>query len=358
MASPIFISNPSHHFSFLLVLRSIHLTIISIYRTLQNPDLFSREVCGIFMKSFKISILFYLITTGLLNLTKLIFRNTVLRLCNGDTSCIVCLEHFINNYSNLNIFLFSMYIHFDPNIKTLFLSNLRFSDTVLSTYYHNKLKALEKDEAPYDDWRKTFRHLWKHSRDFRLLLRRYMNLYLLNISIWTLTLFPGKISTIILATIVFRTCTEKLGTMESLVLVSVLGFCDYYYTSLILTTFYGATNLGEDLATVYLKIIHFAPLERQQWINTRQGVLFGIGLVYYLSIYTFPQIAMVIYSFAVMSMGYIIVKITTPPPSTPGRFHAWCTGESIWNNYHLITNGDFVNDQFISSPLYILTSLF
>ncbi|EGW33535.1 uncharacterized protein SPAPADRAFT_151797 [Spathaspora passalidarum NRRL Y-27907] len=313
MASPILISKPVHSISTWVVLKSIELTLTSFFKSLQNAELYTKPNVILFLQSLKVSIVLYIILNIPYYFIKSMLPGEWLALC---------------PYS-VNLFMLTLCNYLGPSSQGLFLSSLKYNN--MEYYKSILLVSSARHHIQYDgSWHDKLQYLFKHSRQFKLFLRRYTGFYLLNCIIFITTFFPSRISTFVLGLISFLTFLDKLGPFESAVVVAILNFCDYYYTTLILTTYYGVNNLAQDLVIPYFNEIDFTYSEQQQWLKTRQGVLFGISLVYFWLLHQCPILSMTIYLFAIMTMGYIIPSITSCPPSHLGKLQSWCTGESVW----------------------------
>ncbi|RLV93692.1 hypothetical protein JA1_002447 [Spathaspora sp. JA1] len=287
MASPILISKPLHSFSFWVVLQSVELTIKSSFKTLQNPELYTKSNLLLFFNSIIVSFVIYLIFNVPLYYVKYIVDHQVV------------LDHLQKSGGILNVFLLTLYNFLSSNSQILLGTSLKYKDM---DYYTNfkRVSSIHHHQYLDETWFIKLQSLGKHSRQFKLFWKRYMTLYLLNTVIFILTIFPSRLSTSILGLISFITFLDKLGSFESAVLVCILQFCDYYYTGLILTTYYGVNNLAQDLIIPYFQEINFFSIpDQQQWIKTRQGILFGIALVYYWLLYQLPMLSMTLHLFGI-----------------------------------------------------------
>ncbi|KAI5952007.1 hypothetical protein KGF54_005082 [Candida jiufengensis] len=237
---------------------------------------------------------------------------------------------------NLNIFIITSYSFFDQDLEKLFLCNLKYQDfskNFKNYENYSKLSSNYKlDKSKH--WITNVTHLFKFSREFKNFIKRYTNYYLLNCLIFvSIEFLPEKIASVVLGFISFQTFVDKFGTVFSIILVTILQMSNYHYTVLILTTFYGSWNLSEDLLIPYFNKIHFTMSEQNQWLNTRKGVLFGIGLVYYIMMQKFPLISFIIYSNAFFNMGFLITKITNEIPDNSKSLGTWSITESVWDGH-------------------------
>ncbi|KAK6454644.1 uncharacterized protein RJT20DRAFT_503 [Scheffersomyces xylosifermentans] len=267
------------------------------------------------------------------------------------------LNYFIQNFFNLNIFLISLYSYVDTTSDQLFLMNLKFVDKILSTDYHDNLVRLPNDtirvmnqQPASASFLQKSLFLFKNSSHFKDFLKRYCNYYLFNVGIFLLITFPSKFSSLVLGLISFQIFSDKLGTVPSILMISALNLLPYHYTAALLTTFYGSSNLSYDLLSPYFHRLNMSNYEKKHWINNRNGVLFGFGLVNFWTINTFPQFAVVLYALAQMNMAYLLTKITDTPPKQQSKLISWTSSQLLWTDKYSLINGDFVNDPFMAIP--------
>ncbi|KAI5953820.1 hypothetical protein CANMA_004658 [Candida margitis] len=328
MASPIIFSKRSEHFSIWIVLRSIQLTLATAYSSLFNREFYTYNNVSLFVKYLKISVLIFTLLHGPILFTKSVIRAV-------SSTRIDQLDYFFKYYINLSYFLNTLYSFFDKDGERLFLCQLRHQDELNNSHYSDNYSKLPSHKVePERDWFSTYKNLYNFSREFRLFIKRYTNIYLLNITIFTsIYFFPEKLSSAILGCIAFQTFSDKLGTVLSILLVAILQMMDVDYTIRLLTTFYGSWNLAEDFLIPYFDRVQFTPLERKQWLNTRIGVVFGTGFCYYLAMLEVPLVSAVLYSNAIFNMGFLITKFTTEMPDNLKDMATWSITESVWDGH-------------------------
>lgn len=337
MASPILFSTRSEHFSIWIVLRSFLLTLATAYSSLFNRDFYTYNNIYLFLKYLKISILLFVLLNGPIFLTKLVIAslNYIGLVHINGAELMDQYEYFFKYYLNLSYFFLALYSFFDKDGEQLFMCQLRHQDELNGTHYSEHYSKLPLHRVEHElDWVSTYKSLYNFSREFRLFIRRYTNVYLLNMSMFiSIHFFPEKISSTVLGFIAFQTFLDKLGTVFSCLFVAVLQMMDVHYTIRVLTTFYGTWNLAEDLLIPYFDRVQFTPLERKQWLKTRRGVVFGIGLFYYLAILEIPLISAVLYSNAIFNMGFLITTFTTEMPDNLKDMATWSITESVWDGH-------------------------
>ncbi|KAG2736311.1 hypothetical protein G9P44_000401 [Scheffersomyces stipitis] len=361
MASPIFISNPSESFSISIVLRGIQLGYLSTYRCLQNPRiLYHSNFWPSLITIVKLSLLLYILLNGPLFITKIFFICiNSLKISSINSKHILDLaDYVLENIFNINIFLISLYgSYLDTTADELFMASLNFSDSVLSSRYYANLSRFQNDTVRINSqqsagdttWQRV-RFLFKRSSHFKNFLNRYFQYYLFNFGIFLLICYPGKMSTVVLGLISFQVLSDKLGAVPSILLITLLNMLPCHYTAQVLITFYGSSNLSYDLLAPYFQRLNMTKYEKKQWINSRNGVLFGFGLVNYLMINTFPQFAIVLYALAQLNMAYLVTKITDVPPDQANKLISWTSSQLLWSDQYKLVSGKFIDDPFVPIP--------
>ncbi|WLF77403.1 hypothetical protein PVL30_001118 [Lodderomyces elongisporus] len=334
MPSPIWISNSSGYFTPTIVLKSIELTTVSICKSITNSQFYTSHNVHLFLKYLILSVLLYVFINCPVNIAKLV----VWRIYNARDATRITgeLNLFFTHYFNLNCFCMTLYSFFDTDLEKLFLLNLKHTDKLNGTKYCEHYSALPNHfTAVGGDNVYSLNHLFKFSREFKSFVKRYSNYYMLNLVVFScIYILPHSISTTVLAFITFSSVLDKIGTVFSIIVTAMLQMSDAYYTALFLTTFYGSCLLAEDLLIPYFNKVQFTNVEKSQWINTRKGVLFGIGLCYFLAVQKFPMIAMIIYSNALFNMGAIITKISSEiPKNSTKEMGRWAITESVWDGH-------------------------
>lgn len=336
MASPILFSNPSKTFSLWIVLRGLQFSLLATYRSLQNYHLIWSIVPQL-VSMIKLSVLLYILINGPIYLT-----NGVIVLLNYLFSCkinnldlIENLQYLFNNF-NLLIVIIGYLRYYDViNFNQFFMENLKFIDQVNKTKYYPSLDSLPIQIDIKED--------------FKQFNARYFKFYCYCLMIFVLVHFPHKISTILLSLVSFRLFSNKIGTLPSILLISSLNLVPAIYTFKLLSSVYGCELLSQDLLIPFFNKISFSTFEKNQWLRSREGVLFGFCFVNYCLIQHYPHLSFGLYISAQSNMAYLLTKIIDQPPNVPHKLINWTSSQLVWNDCQVF-NGDFVQDPFIGFP--------
>ncbi|ODV77135.1 uncharacterized protein CANTADRAFT_57022 [Suhomyces tanzawaensis NRRL Y-17324] len=355
MPSPIFISKPSEAFSIWVILRGLQLAILSTYRSLQNPSiLYHPTYIPCLTRIAWMSLVVYVLLNGPLYLSKtIVFCGNHINLftVNGRTVQ-ASLTQFMHTYLDLHIFLITLAGYYDPQSDRLFLVNVQFSDSVNNTTYHQNLTKLpcKKVVQQGSTWSQHLHDLLRNCPQFKFFIRRYAKYYLFNLVIYALVSYPSRLSTLILCFILFQTVLDKLGSISTFGVIAVLNLLPSHYIGSFLAGYYGVSNLSQDLLLAYFHRINFTKFEQNQWLKSREGVLFGFGLFNYWLIKSYPAFSVIIYTLAQLNMGYLITKLTDVPPSNTNALINWTSSQLVWTKQYSVIDGEFINDPFTSFP--------
>ncbi|ODV66516.1 hypothetical protein HYPBUDRAFT_242056 [Hyphopichia burtonii NRRL Y-1933] len=350
MASPIFLSNPPPGFSIVAILRGIQLALLGAYRSLQNPKLFESKYYQQAFNQLKYSIILQCILWAPILTVRFFFQILALIFRHDqDLENIVSgLEYFQKNVLNIGVFIISAIRFFTPELDDLFLTSLKFIDSVYiekhpdrkEHQYHDNLIdiSLKLTDLDYNktgkkikqSWFKTIQLKYQKSGDFSNFVKRYLYNCSFNILIYILCKVP-KIGTIIIGLISFQNFNDKVGSISAIIIFFVLQLLPKHYTSLFLSIFWGSRNMIHDLLLPYFIRIQFTKIEKDQWMKSREGVLFGFGLCYYYIIYQLPWISVFVYGIAESSVAYLITKVSDPPPNQLSQLINWNSTQLVWN---------------------------
>lgn len=355
MASPIFISNPPPGFSVVAIIRGFQLAILGAFRSLQNPKLFKTQYYRQAGLAIGISVLLQVsLWAPIVLLRILAFVLGLLGPVDNVKEFAKWLKNFQFNVLNISVFVVSASRYFTKGLDNLFLMSLEFIDSVylrrhpdrtMQQFYSN-LVALSTDEKIY-----TLRPTWTDTRKKYSTfqdLAGFISLYVRN---WTSILavfLLGKIpfvGSIILGLISFQSLNDKIGTVRALAVFSAIQVLPKNYGVMFLTTYWGSRSMVHDLLSPYFSRVRFTKIEKEQWIKSREGILFGFGLCYFLLIKKFPWFGLLIYGFAESSVAYLITKVSDPPPNQISQLVHWNASQLVWNKEKEleIILGDFAN---------------
>jgi hypothetical protein len=113
------------------------------------------------------------------------------------------------------------------------------------------------------------------------------------------------------------------------------------YLVIFIQSYFASRSLMRELLEPYFARIRFTKEQKRNWFRSREGVLFGFGLGFYILIRV-PLVGVLIYGIAEASTAYLITKITDPPPS-PDKMQSFAESQQVWRNKHEFLSLDLVN---------------
>lgn len=340
MASPILISNPPPGFSILAIIRGFQLAILGAYRTLQNPSLLSQKYYRQSLIAIQASIVIQgLIWSPIILLRILVKFAAVVTKSKGLDHVVASLKSFQFNVLNISVFLITGSRFFNKQLDDLFLQSLKFIDQVRQAkypdtdrIYHENLVSLRTDET-ITNGRPTLDSIkkkWSTSQEFSAFMRRHINRTTLSVGAYFVSKIPF-FGSVILGLVSFQNLDSKIGTVNAAVIFGLLQLIPKRWAVLFLTTYWGSRSMLHDLLAPYFSRVRFTKSEKDQWIRSREGLLFGFGLCHYLLIRRLPWIGLLLYGFAESSVAYLVTKITDPPPKQVSQLVKWNASQLVWN---------------------------
>lgn len=359
MASPVFISKPPPGFSPIAIIRGIQLGLLGAYRSLQNPQLFQ----SVYYKQATSAII-YSVGLQLLLWTPIVALKMAFRVLSflfrdlSETSHVVVtnLSYFQHNILNLSIFVISALRFFKPELDELFLLSLQFVDQVYAKkhpdreprgYHANLISCTKVRDAHHIRAGKrslfdSLRNKLSQSLDFTAFLNRYLRNCLFNIAVYSLCRVP-KLGSVVVGVISFSNFNNVVGTVPAVAVFLILQLLPTTAKVLFLTIYWGSRSMIHDLLLPYFIRVQFTKIEKDQWIKSREGVLFGFGLCYFTLIYYLPWVGILIYGFAESSAAFLVTKVSDPPPEQVHQLIDWNATQLVWNKEkeHYILSGQF-----------------
>lgn len=353
MASPIFTSNPSPGFSILAIIRGIQLAALGIYRSLQNPELAKPFYYERAFVAIAVSVALQLALRSPLVFLQ-IFDRFVRIFSSRDLlkpSIVTVKELF--NVLNFGVFVASLAQHFSRDLDDLFLASMSFMDSiphsseeeVSGDKYHENLVSLTNSDIEQHPLQELMKSRYACGKELTAFIVKYSENSLTTLAMYLILRVPfiGPLS---LGFITFMNLNDKIGMTRSMVVFAILLSAPHYYSVLFWNTYWGSRNMINDLLLPYFSRVRFTKLEKEHWIRSREGVLFGFSLFIYLAINRFPWISLLIYAFAESAAAYLITKVSEPPPSQASQLIEWTTTQVVWDKEKekSTIEGEFIHD--------------
>lgn len=339
MASPIFISKPPPGFSMVAIIRGFQLALLGAYRSLQNPQLFKTQYYRQAGLAIALSVLLQVVLWSPI---------VILRLLAAFVGLFTSLERIADlasflkglqfNVLNISVFVVSASRFFTKDLDYLFLASLEFIDSVYilkhpdrtSQQYHANLVALSTNEKYTGFSLNLLQAKYSSSGEFAVFIQRHIRNGLSNLAVYLLCKIP-VVGSVVLGFISFLSLNSKIGTIRALAIFGTLQLLPKYYAVKFLTTYWGSRSMVHDLLLPYFSRVRFTKLEKDQWIKSREGLLFGFGLCYFILIKRLPWVGLLIFGFAESAVAYLITKVSDPPPNQVSLLVHWNASQLVWN---------------------------
>ena len=130
----------------------------------------------------------------------------------------------------------------------------------------------------------------------------------------------------------FYTFNNAVGLAPAAVIFGTGIILPRRYLVVFLQTYFSSRSLMRELLEPYLSRVHFTSEQQRNWFRSREGVLFGFGLGFYMLIRV-PLVGVLIYGIAEASTAYLVTKVTDPPPPLKERAR-YAANEQVWHNKH------------------------
>lgn len=162
----------------------------------------------------------------------------------------------------------------------------------------------------------------------------------ISIAVFALSYLP-IVGRFVLPAASFYTFNNAVGLGPAAIIFGTGIFMPRKYLVIFLQSYFSSRSLMRELLEPYFARIRFTKQERRNWFRSREGVLFGFGLGFYLLIKV-PLVGVLIYGIAEASAAYLITKVTDPPPP-PKEMHEFAASQQIWTNKHEFLNLSLAN---------------
>ncbi|CCH45464.1 putative membrane protein [Wickerhamomyces ciferrii] len=348
MASPIFVSNPSPTFSLTAIVKGYQFAILGGYRLLQNQFFFENP------KYFK----FTLVALQLSIFVQILLSipNYVLKVVYYGFKFFLRKEIEIDWYQGVITILIEDVLQVQPMVlliiytfycdvfEDIFNSGLQYIDQVTiashkkpKLIYSTGLIKLKRVELRK---RSTFTNLlskleWlsiSQINHLSYLFRSYLQLISGNLFLVSVSFLP-YIGSPLVSFIVSRNFNSKLGSSLTL-LFFIIGLIIPTEAVWKLYAFYYTTQfiIKAILNIPYFQKLNFSIQQCEDWLDSRAGLSFGFGSIFFFLEYEFNYIALVILFLQQLSIAYFITQVTDPVPDTLNE--PWILTQIYWTRIY------------------------
>ncbi|KAL2163737.1 hypothetical protein VTH06DRAFT_5796 [Thermothelomyces fergusii] len=361
------------HFDINAILRGMQLTLVGAFRALQNPGLFTSKH---YKQAIKAVILGYIIRlliafpiSGIRLLIWLLSFVLPLDQVSWDDSVVSGLSFIEEHVLQAPLFFMSLMRYISPTLDDLFMESLLWVDltyvqkhqpgidsSVLSEMYmlpppleDRQLQKLQLKELPlnkdltdpvklrdmYYPPLKLYHgedvrdHRVRTAGSFARFLHRFARKAALSLAIYAASFVPYA-GRLVLPAASFWTFKRAVGLGPASVIFGTGMLLPRRYLVVFLQSYYASRSLVRDLLEPYFKRIVFTAEEKRKWFRSREGLLFGFGIGFYLLLQV-PLIGVLIYGIAEASTAYLITKVTDPPPP-PAHSQGFAQTQLEWRN--------------------------
>jgi hypothetical protein len=199
------------------------------------------------------------------------------------------------------------------------------ADSLRSMYYPN-MKLYEKLGSRADS--KSSNSAVEGITQF---LHRFTKKGLISLAVLGCSYLP-LVGWMVLPAASFYTFNKSVGLGPASVIFGTGVFLPRRYLVVFLQTYFASRSLVRELLEPYFSRVKFSKGQKKQWFKSREGVLFGFGLGFYILVKV-PLVGVLIYGIAEASTAFLVTKVTDPPPH-PDQMPEFVASQQRWENKH------------------------
>ncbi|KAH6844833.1 formamidase [Chaetomium sp. MPI-CAGE-AT-0009] len=326
------------HFDINAIIRGIQLTLVGAHRALQNPQMFTSQhykqaaiaVAGgiairllIAFPIFGIKVLLWFLS--------LIFP---LDRVSWDDSLVNGLSFIEEHVLQAPLFFMSLMRYITPTLDDLFMISLRWVDqTYAQKHKHDpdpsRLRAMYYPQMRLYRAADGRTHSTSAAESVTLFLYRFARRGALSLAIFAASYIP-YVGRLVLPAASFWTFNKAVGLGPASVIFGTGVFLPRRYLVIFLQSYFSSRSLMRELLEPYFARIKFTPEEKRKWFRSREGLLFGFGIGFYVLLRV-PLLGVLIYGIAEASTAYLITKVSDPPPP-PSESQGFAQSQTEWRN--------------------------
>jgi hypothetical protein len=327
------------HFGINAVIRGAQLTFVGAQRALQNPALFTsehyRQAAIAVAAGIAIRLLIAVPIIGVRVLLWVISFIVDMSSVTWDESLINGL-HFVEDYVlQVPFFLMALMRYMTPTLDNVFMDSLKWVDRTYVTKH--------KDDDPSQLRPMYYPHLVKYrpthgSTQTTSAVEAATHFVIrsakkasISLAVFALSYLP-VVGWLVLPAASFYTFHRAVGLGPAGVIFGTGVLLPRRYLVMFLQSYFASRSLVRDLMEPYFARIHFTSEQKRNWFRSREGLLFGFGIGFYVIIRV-PLVGVLMYGIAEASTAYLITKITDPPPK-PDQKEGFAASQQEWKNKH------------------------
>ncbi|KAK7416941.1 hypothetical protein QQX98_004852 [Neonectria punicea] len=268
-----------------------------------------------------------------------------------DDSLVNSLDFVAEYVLQAPFFLMALMRYVVPTLDNLFMQSLQWVDT---TYVQK-----HKDEKPSDlrdmyyPNLKMYRasdgstHSESTAQAVSMFLYRFVRKGAISLAVFALSYTP-VVGRFVLPAASFYTFNHAVGLGPASVIFGTGVFLPRRYLVIFLQSYFSSRSLMRELLEPYFARVHFTKEQKRNWFRSREGVLFGFGLGFYVLV-KIPLVGVLVYGIAEASTAYLITKITDPPPH-PNEMKEYAISQQTWTNKHEFLDVSLANIDSLHKP--------
>ncbi|RGP60723.1 transmembrane protein [Fusarium sporotrichioides] len=336
------------HFDPNTVIRGAQLTLVGAHRALQNPALFTtdhyRQAAIAVVAGLAIRLVISVPIVGIKVLLWLTSFFVSLDTVTWDDTLVNGLDFVAEYVLQVPFFLMALMRYVVPTLDNLFMQSLQWVDM---TYVqkHSDEKPSELRDMYYPNL-KLYRptdgstHSESTAQAVSMFLFRFLRKGGISLVVFALSYTP-YIGRFVLPAASFYTFNNAVGLGPASAIFGTGIFLPRKYLVIFLQSYFSSRSLMRELLEPYFARVHFTKEQKRNWFRSREGVLFGFGLGFYILV-KIPLVGVLVYGIAEASTAYLITKITDPPPP-PQQVSEFTQGQQNWSNKHEFLNLSLAN---------------
>ncbi|RGP71825.1 transmembrane [Fusarium longipes] len=336
------------HFDPNTVIRGAQLTLVGAHRAFQNPALFTndhyRQAAIAVVAGIAIRLVISVPIFGIKVLLWFISFFVSLDTATWDNTLVNGLDFVAEYVLQVPFFLMALMRYVVPTLDNLFMQSLQWVDMTYVQKHRNENPSELRDM--YYPNLKMYRpsdgstHSESTAQAVSMFLYRFLRKGSISLVVFALSYTP-YIGRLVLPAASFYTFNNAVGLGPASVIFGTGIFLPRKYLVIFLQSYFSSRSLMRELLEPYFARVHFTKEQKRNWFRSREGVLFGFGLGFYILI-RIPLVGVLVYGIAEASTAYLITKITDPPPP-PQAMAEFTEGQQNWSNKHEFLNLSLAN---------------
>ncbi|KAL2024748.1 hypothetical protein VTK56DRAFT_5569 [Thermocarpiscus australiensis] len=335
------------------VIRGIQLTLVGAHRALQNPAIFTsqhyKQAAIAVAAGIAIRLLIAFPIFGIKVLLWVLSLFLPLDRVTWDDKLVNGLGFIEEHVLQAPLFFMSLMRHVTPTLDDLFMDSLRWVDHTYALK-HKQDAEPSRLRAMYYPQLRLYRatdgstHSSSTAESVTLFLYRFARKGLLSLAVFAASYLPVA-GRFVLPAASFWTFKRAVGLGPASLIFGTAVFLPRRYLVIFLQSYFASRSLVRELLEPYFARIKFTKEEKRKWFRSREGLLFGFGIGFYILLRV-PLLGVLIYGIAEASAAYLITKITDPPPP-PSESQGFAASQVEWRN----------RQKFLSLSLWNLDAL-